>query len=455
MNQTSNLHSFSVSQRPVNRLLARFMSAGLGLLLSVGSAQATPADDTVLSRFLRYVQIDTQSSEHSDTVPTTETQRDFAKQLASELKALGLRDVRLSEYGFVYAMVPSNQPKEAGIQAFGLIAHMDTSADVTGHGVKPIIHKNYRGGDLVLPADPTQVIKSEALAKLIGDDIITADGTSLLGSDDKAGIAAIMTMIDTLLKNPTIPHGDIAIAFTPDEETSVGIEKFDVANFGAKIAYTVDGGELGEITNETWSARDAQIRFLGKSAHPGSAKGAMVNSAYAMADFIARLPVESRPENTEGRQGFIHPEGAVMGVETSTLQVLLRDFTQEGLEAQSQLLLDMGKAIEADYLGVRVEVKIADNYSNMIQVIDNYPELLNNAKLAAERAGITAFTSSSRGGTDGSSLSFMGLPCPDIFTGGHNFHSKLEFNSRRGLEKTTETLVNLAQVFVEQAQKSQ
>jgi tripeptide aminopeptidase len=424
---------------------------GLSLLLSVGAAQAGAPQETVVSRFLRYVQIDSQSNEHSNTVPTTETQREFARQLANELTAMGVSGVRLSEQGFVYALLPSNQPKAKNIQAFGLIAHLDTSSDAPGRGVKPLIHKNYQGGDLVLPADPSQVIPAGDLRKLIGDDIITADGTSLLGSDDKAGIAAIMTLVDTLQNDPSISHGDIAIAFTPDEETSVGIEKFDVANFGAKIAYTVDGGELGEITNETWSAREAKIHFLGMSAHPGSAKGAMVNSSYALAGFVSRIPVEIRPESTQDRQGFIHPEAAVMGTAESTLHLLLRDFTEDGLDAQADLITRLGAAIEKDFPGVKVEIEVAKNYSNMIQVLDDYPWLIDNAKLAAERAGVSAFTTSSRGGTDGSSLSFMGLPCPDIFTGGHNFHSKLEFNSRQGLEKTTETLVNLARVFVEQA----
>ncbi|WP_372871984.1 peptidase T [Shewanella sp.] len=434
----------------MKRNTLRSVCCGLSLLLPVAATHAAAPEETVVSRFLRYVQIDSQSSEHSNTVPTTETQREFARQLANELTAMGVNDVRLSEYGFVYALLPSNQPKDKHIQAFGLIAHLDTSSDAPGRGVKPMIHKNYQGGDLVLPADPTQVIPAADLSRLIGDDIITADGTTLLGSDDKAGVAAIMTLVDILLKDPSIPHGDIAIAFTPDEETSVGIEKFDVANFGAKIAYTVDGGELGEITNETWSAREAHIRFLGKSAHPGSAKGAMVNSAYALAEFVAAIPVDIRPENTEDRQGFIHPEGATMSTAESSLHLLLRDFTEAGLDAQADLIGKLGAAVEQKYPGIKVEIDIAKNYSNMVQVLREYPELIDNAKLAAKRAGVTAFTSASRGGTDGSSLSFMGLPCPDIFTGGHNFHSKLEFNSRQGLEKTTDTLINLAKVFVEQ-----
>lgn len=424
------------------------------LLACTAHAQVHKLDEDTVHRFLRYVQIDSESSEHSETIPTTQTQIGFANILAKELTLLGVADVRVSEFGFVYALLPSNQPENVTIEAFGLIAHMDTSSDVTGHGVNPIVHKNYQGGDIVLPADPSQVIRvseTPELAKLLGDDIITADGTTLLGSDDKAGIAAIMTMVDILSKNPTIPHGDIAIAFTPDEETSVGVAKFDVDNFGAKIAYTVDGGGLGEITNETWNARDAEVIFYGKSAHPGHAKDAMVHSGYALADFISRIPKESRAEHTAGRQGYMHPEAAVMRIEKSTLQVLLRDFTRKGLDEKSAFLTELGKQTEVSFPGLRVEVNIEENYRNMVEMINLYPQLLENAKQAAIRAGITPFTSSSRGGTDGSSLSFMGLPCPDIFTGGYNFHSKLEFNSRKGLEKTTETLINLAQVFVEQS----
>ena len=337
--------------------------------------------------------------------------------------------------------------------SFGLIAHLDTSPEVSGKNVKPIIHKNYQGGDIILPGDPRQIISvidNPILKSMIGDDIITADGTTLLGADDKSGIAAIMTMVDVLQKNASIKHGDIAIAFTPDEETSMGISKFDVENFGAKVAYTVDGGQLGNITNETWHAREATINFEGKSAHTGKAKGKMVNSAYAASDLLNNISESLRPENSSGRQGFIHPDKAEFNVQQSVLKLIIRDFTLTGLNEKSALIEQWVEQSRAKFPRTKISLNITDNYQNMYEVIKQHPQLIENAILAAERAGIKASTTAARWGTDGSSLSFMGLPCPDIFTGGHNFHSKHEFNTRQGLEKTPQTLINLSQVFVEQ-----
>jgi len=405
-----------------------------------------------MDRFLRYVKIDTQSQEDQTTVPSTRKQLTLANLLAKELTILGAQNVRVSEFGIVYATVPGNLPDNSRVPVVGFISHMDTSPAVSGANVTAVIHKNYQGGDIVLPKDPTQIIsvaKNPILKEMIGDDIITADGTTLLGSDDKSGIAAIMTMIDTLGQNQQIKHGTLAIAFTPDEEVSGGIEKFDVKGFGAKVAYTVDGGELGEISNETWSARTATVTFQGKSTHPGSAKGIMVNAMYALADYLNRFPHDMLPETTEKRVGFVHPYAGTIDVETSSLKILLRDFDQSGIEAKERLLREMVKQTQEKFPEVKISIDVKEDYKNMKEVLKDFPQLTDNAMEAARRAGVKPFLNPIRGGTDGATLTFEGLPTPDLFTGGSNFHGKLEFNSRRGLEKTTATLVNLVQIFVE------
>jgi tripeptide aminopeptidase len=422
----------------------------------VTQAQSTlkPPTETVLDRFLRYVKIDTQSAEDQQTTPSTRKQLNLANLLAKELTALGAQNVRVSEFGIVYATVPGNLPDNSKVPVVGFIAHMDTSPAVSGENVNAIIHKNYQGGDITLPKDTTQVIsvaKNPVLKELIGDDIITADGTTLLGSDDKAGIAEIMTMVDTLKQNPQIKRGTLAIAFTPDEEVGTGIAKFDVKAFGAKVAYTVDGGELGEISDETWSARTATVTFQGKSTHPGSAKGIMVNAMYAIGDYLSRFPKDMLPETTEGRVGFVHPYTGTIDVETSTLKILLRDFDVSGLEAKEKLLRDNVAQTAAKFPEVKISIDVQDNYKNMKEVLKNYPELTNNAMEAARRAGLKAFMKPIRGGTDGARLTFEGLPTPNLFTGGSNFHGKLEFNSRKGLEKSTETLIHLVQLFAEKS----
>jgi tripeptide aminopeptidase len=337
------------------------------IFLGVAQAQAQlkAPTESAMDRFLRYVKIDTQSQEDQTTVPSTRKQLNLANLLAKELPALGAQNVRVSEFGIVYATVPGNLPDNSSVPVVGFIAHMDTSPAVSGENVNAIIHKNYQGGDIVLPKDPSQVIslaKNPVLKGLIGDDIITADGTTLLGSDDKAGIAEIMTMIDILRQNPQIKHGTIAIAFTPDEEVGAGIEKFDVKGFGAKIAYTVDGGELGEISEETWSARTATVTFQGKSTHPGSAKGIMVNAMYAMADYLTRFPHDMLPETTEGRVGFVHPYAGVIDVESSNVKILLRDFDLSGLEAKEKLLRDMVKQTAAKFPEVKITIDVKENY---------------------------------------------------------------------------------------------
>ncbi|HYG79687.1 MAG TPA: peptidase T [Pyrinomonadaceae bacterium] len=431
-----------------------FVLAALLIFTLTASAQTNPPAESVLDRFLRYVKIDTQSQEDQNKVPSTDKQLVLARMLADELKALGAENVRVSEFGIVYARVPGNLPDNSKVPVIGFIAHMDTSPEVSGANVQAIIHKNYQGGDIVLPKDPTQVIAVAAnpdLKNLIGDDIITADGTTLLGSDDKAGIAEIMTMIDTLRRNPQIKHGTLAIAFTPDEEVGGGIDKFDVEGFGAKFAYTVDGKELGEISNETWSARTATVRFQGKNTHPGTAKNIMVNSAYAAGDFMTRFPADMLPETTADRVGFVHPYTGSVGVEESSVKILLRDFDLRGLEAKEKLIREMAQATGQKFPKVKVTVEVEENYKNMKEVLKDFPQLTENAMEAARRAGLTPHLRPIRGGTDGARLTFRGLPTPNLFTGGHNFHGKLEFNSLRGLQKSTETLLHLVQVFAEKA----
>jgi tripeptide aminopeptidase len=413
-----------------------------------------PPTESAMDRFLRYVKIDTQSAEDQPAPPSTRKQLNLANLLAKELTALGAENVRVSEFGIVYATVTGNLPDNSKVPVVGFIAHMDTSPAVSGENVNAIIHKNYQGGDIVLPKDPTQIItadKNPVLKQLIGDDIITADGTTLLGSDDKSGIAEIMTMIDTFKQNPQLKHGTIAIAFTPDEEVGGGIEKFDIKGFGAKVAYTVDGEELGEISDETWSARTATVTFQGKSTHPGSAKGIMINAMYAIGDYLGRFPKDMLPETTEERVGFVHPYAGTIDVETSTLKILLRDFDISGLDAKEKLLRDMVAQTAAKFPDVKIKINVEENYKNMKEVLKNYPELTNNAMEAAKRAGLKPFMKPIRGGTDGARLTFQGLPTPNLFTGGSNFHGKLEFNSRRGLEKSTETLINLVQIFAEKS----
>ena len=430
-------------------------SVVLVLVLSFASfAQQTPPSESAMSRFLRYVKIDTQSAEDQPAPPSTKKQLDLANLLAKELKDLGVQNVRISEWGIVYGMVLGNLADNSSVPTIGFIAHMDTSPAVSGANVNAIIHKNYQGGDIVLPNDKTQIItvkQNPDLKNLIGDDIITADGTTLLGSDDKSGCAEIMTMIDTLKQNPSIKHGNIAIAFTPDEEVGGGIDKFDIQGWGAKFAYTVDGEQLGDISNETWSARTATVTFRGKSTHPGTAKGIMINSSYAAGDFLSRFPtmVPNRPETTEGRVGFIHPYSSNFTEETSTIKILLRNFDIAGLAGQEKAIRRVMAATQKKYPNVKIEYGSVLGYLNMKEVLKNYPQLTDYAIEAAKRSGVTADLRPIRGGTDGSRLTAMGLPTPNLFTGGHNFHGKLEFNSRKGLEKSTETLVNLVQIWAE------
>ena len=410
----------------------------------------TPPTETAVERFLRYAPIDTQAAEGQTTVPSTKKQLDLANLLVEELQQLGAEDVRLSESGIVYAAVPGNLDDNSKVPVIGFIAHLDTSPAVSGEHVNVIIHRDYQGGDIALPQDPAQVITvadNPGLTDLIGDDIITADGTTLLGSDDKAGIAEILTMVDILNQNPQIKRGTIAIAFTPDEEVYEGIKAFDVKGFGAEFAYSVDGHGLGEINNETWSARTATVTFTGRNSHPGSAKGIMINAMYALADYLSRFPADMLPETTEDRVGFVHPYAGVIDVEESSVRIAVRDFEAAGLDAKEQVLREMVAQTQARFPDVTIVFEVEDTYQNMGAVLKDHPQLIENAMEAARRAGLQPFVKPMRGGTDGAFLTFQGLPTPDLFTGGHNFHGKLEFNSRRGMEKTAETLVHLVQVF--------
>jgi tripeptide aminopeptidase len=436
----------------MKKILSSFLFALL--FITAVSAQLKAPSEQAIDRFLRYVKIDTQSAEDQPAPPSTKKQLDLANLLSKELTALGVENVRTSEWGIVYGTVPGNLPDNSKVPTIGLMAHMDTSPAVSGANVNPIIHKNYQGGDIVLPNDKTQVItvaQNPDLKNLIGDDIITADGTTLLGSDDKSGIAEIMTMIDILKQNPQIKHGNIAIAFTPDEEVGGGIEKFDIKGWGAKFAYTVDGEQLGDISNETFSARTATITFRGLSTHPGTAKGIMVNSSYAAGDFLSRFlkAVPNRPETTEGRESYIHPYTGTLDIETSVIKILLRDFDISGFTKQEETLKTLVAETQKEFPKVKIEYKSELGYLNMKEVLKDYPQLTDYAIEASKRAGVISELRPIRGGTDGSRLTAMGLPTPNLFTGGHNFHGKLEFNSRKGLEKSTETLVNLVQIWAE------
>ena len=427
-------------------------SAALALQTFAAEVKLNPPRESVMDRFLRYVKIDTQSAEGKDKVPSTEKQWNLARLLEKELKEIGAENVRISEYCIVYARIPGNLPANSKVPVIGFIAHMDTSPAVSGANVNPVFHKKYAGGDILLPNDKTQVItvaKNPDLKNLLGDDLITTDGTTLLGSDDKAGVAEIMTLVDTLVQNPQIKHGTIAVAFTPDEEIDGGIDKFDVAGFGARFAYTVDGEELGKISNETWNARAATVTFKGKNTHPGTAKGVLVNSMYAAAHFLSSFPKDMLPETTEGRVGFVHPYSSTLSEDESSVKIMLRDFKVAGLDTKATTLRNMVARTQKRFPKVTIRIEIRESYKNMLEVLKDYPQLTQFAMEASTRAGLKPVLSPIRGGTDGSNLTFRGLPCPNLFTGGHNFHGKLEFNSRRGLEKSTETLINLVGIFAE------
>jgi tripeptide aminopeptidase len=408
---------------------------------------------TVTERFLRYVVIDTQSDPASPTCPSTEKQKDLGRVLAAELKSMGLADAHLDEHGYVYATIPANTDKKVPVICF--CSHMDTSPDCSGKDVKPQLVRNYRGGDIVLPADPTQVIRfadHPALAEQIGNDIITTDGTTLLGADNKAGLAEIMDAAKFLIDNPQIRHGAIKILFTPDEEIGRGVDKVDLKKLGADLAYTMDGETAGNIEDETFSADGATITIEGVSTHPGFAKGKMEHAIKIAAAIVERLPKTTcSPETTEGKEGFLHPIGISGALEKASIDFIVRDFTDEGLAEKEALLEGIVNDVMKGYPHSTYRMQIKHQYRNMKQVIDRRPEIVDYAIEAIRRAGLKPVRSSIRGGTDGSRLSFMGLPCPNIFAGEHAFHSRLEWVSRQDMEKAVQTIVHLAVIWEERA----
>jgi tripeptide aminopeptidase len=415
--------------------------------------QSTAIRTSVVERFLRYVTYDTQSDERATTYPSTPKQLVLLDHLVEELKAIGLTDAARDEHGYVMATIPATSSKN--VPVIGFVAHVDTSPEVSGTNVKPIVHENWQGQDIVLPDDPSIVLKlSEipALKEQIGHDIITASGTTLLGSDNKAGVAEIVAAAEHLVRHPEIAHGTIRIAFTPDEEVGRGTERFDVGKFGAFCAYTMDASGRGNLEIETFSADAASVTFRGFNTHPGFAKGMMVNSLKVAADFLHRLPRAGlSPETTSGREGFVHPNRIEGGVDTTTIHFIVRDFDTAGLAQKEKLLENLAKEAVAAWPGTSASVKVEETYRNMKEVLDKFPQVVDYAREAIRRAGLEVREMPIRGGTDGSRLSFMGLPTPNIFAGENNFHSKLEWVSAQDMEKAVETIVHVARIWEERA----
>lgn len=417
-------------------------------------------NETAVERFIRYAKIDTQSREDSDTFPSTQKQFDLSNLLVKELKEFGLEDVSIDEKCYVMATlksnIPNDDPEKNKIPVVGFIAHVDTSPEVSGKDVKPQIIENYQGGDIVLPGDKDVVIKESenaGLKKVIGHTLITSDGTTLLGSDDKSGVASIMTALQELINNPDKMHGDIRICFTPDEEVGQGTKYFDLEKFGADFAYTIDGELPGELNKETFSANTAVVRVSGRDIHPGSAKDIMVNSMRAMADIISMLPKDMAPETTEGYEPYIHPYTLEGSIAKSTLKILFRDFETEGLDEQKKIVENIIEEVKKQHPKAKIELEIIEMYRNMREKLEERPEVLDCLWEAAIASGVDAYWSPIRGGTDGSRLSEMGLPTPNIYTGGQNFHSRTEWLSVDAMHKTIETIVNLVQIVVKKYKK--
>ncbi|HTF31837.1 MAG TPA: peptidase T [Flavitalea sp.] len=410
---------------------------------------------TVADRFMRYVQIDTQSDPGSPAQPSTEKQKELSRLLVQELREMGIDDAGLDEYGYVYATIPSTSEKSVPVICF--CAHVDTSPDCSGSNVKPIVHYNYDGSDIILPDDPEQVITTTGHPYLLqkkGDDIITASGTTLLGADDKAGVAVIMDMANYLMKNPVYKHGTIRILFTPDEEIGRGVNNVDIQKLGADFGYTLDGGELGSYEDETFSANGMKVVFHGISAHPGYAKGSMVNAMKVAACFLEQLPKdEFSPETTDGRYGFVHPVSIEGTVEQATVQLILRDFYTHKVDAYIDYIKQKAQDALDVFPGSRYETFVEEQYRNMKEIIDQHPQISEYAKEAITRADITVIEHSARGGTDGSRLSFMGLPCPNIFTGEMAFHGKHEYVSIQDMQKSVQTIIHLSGIWEEKTQQ--
>ncbi|MDQ3212310.1 MAG: peptidase T [Acidobacteriota bacterium] len=407
---------------------------------------------TALERFLRYVTIDTRSDEQSSTIPSTPGQLVLLTQLAAELRALNLGDVVLDEFGYVMATIPATV-RGRSVPAIGFVAHVDTSPEMPGAGVRPIVHERYDGRDLVLPDDPSMTLRTAddpALLLQMGNDIVTASGLTLLGADDKAGVAEIVAAAEYLVAHPEVPHGPIRIAFTPDEEIGRGADHFDVRRFGAVCAYTLDGGGLGELEYESFSADAVTVTFKGFNTHPGYAKGRMVNALRVAADFITRLPGKGMsPETTEGYEGFLHPYQMQAGTDRTSVKVLVRDFATPALAEKEALVEGLARAAVAAHPGSSFGLVVEQSYRNMREILEQHPNVVDYARDAIRRSGLEPVERPIRGGTDGSRLSFMGLPTPNLFAGEHNFHSRLEWVSAQDMDKATEVIVRLCARWAE------
>ncbi len=407
----------------------------------------------IANRFMRYVQIDTQSDPQSGTHPSTEKQKDLSKILVDELKQMGISDAEMDAYGYVYATIPSNTKKDVPVICF--CSHVDTAPDCSGTNVKPILHKNYDAADIVLPDDKSQVLSAIVYPYLktqIGGDIITASGNTLLGADDKSGVSVIMQAAEYLMAHPEINHGEIKILFTPDEEIGEGTAKVDMEKLGAQFGYTLDGGEAGSLEDETFSADGATIIIHGVISHPGYAKNKLVNALKVGAEILHALPTnEWAPEATEKKEGFVHPVRFEGIAERATLEFILRDFDDEKLKQHGERLKKIAEDVVNHYKGASVEISIREQYRNMKKVLDKNPEVVQYAAEAITRAGLEVTTESIRGGTDGSRLSYMGLPCPNLFTGMHGIHSKLEWIGVNDMAKSAETIVHLCMIWEEKS----
>ncbi len=407
----------------------------------------------LVDRFVTYAKIHTQSDEASETFPSTECQWDLLKLLKKEVEEMGLDEISLDENGYLFATLPSNLPEGSNAPVLGLIAHVDTYPATNGKGVNPQFIENYQGGDIVLPGDPNQVITEEGnpnLLRCIGDTLITTDGTTLLGADDKAGIAIIMTVAEHLKNHPEITHGKVRIGFTPDEEIGKGANHFDVKKFGADLAYTLDGSVLGEIEDETFCANSATVTVCGSDCHPGFGKDKLKNAVRAASYLVDQIPEGYLPETTEGRQPYLHPYTITGDVAKAEIQILVRAFTEEELLERQKTLEEAVKYTEDHFPGITVEVKITEFYRNMKVVLDKQPEVLALALEGVKRAGLTAVRHSIRGGTDGARLSFMGLPTPNIFAGGQSFHSLREWVSVEWMAKSAETTFHIVDLWSQQ-----
>jgi tripeptide aminopeptidase len=412
---------------------------------------------SALERFLRYVAINTRSDDASTSCPSTPGQLTLLRLLVNELTSLGLTDVSMDEHGYVMGTIPSTTHK-LHVPVMGFIAHVDTSPEMQGHDVHPIVHRGYDGRDLVLPDDPAAVLRAAddaALAAYIGHDIVTASGHTLLGADDKAGVAEIMAAAEYLMAHSEIPHGAIRVAFTPDEEIGRVATHFDVGRFGAVCAYTMDGGGAGELEWESFSADAMTVTFKGFNTHPGYAKGRMVNAIKLASEFVSRLPQDRlSPETTDGYDGYVHPYVVEASVDRTSVRLLIRDFSTAGLEEKETFVEQLARAVVGAHAGSGLEIRIAESYRNMREILEGYQDVVECAREAIRRSGLTVVERPIRGGTDGSRLSFMGLPTPNLFAGEHNFHSRLEWVSVQEMDKAVETIVNLCRVWEERTAES-